>query len=145
MMGFDREIIRQRADRRLNNDGLPVEQRGWANAGELTLYGMHVQPLSSRETFQNDARQVVSQWVVLNAPGTGDIDVQVGDRLVIDGRITDVIAEPERWPSPMGGIDHVEVAVQITPPGAGAGGNTSEGQIAAAEGQAATGQGWVPR
>lgn len=145
MMGFDREITRQRGDRRLNNDGLPVDQRDWVNADELTLYGMHAQPLSSRETMANDARQVFSQWLVMNGPGAGDIDVQVGDRLVIDGRITNVVAEPERWPSPRGGIDHVEVVVQITPPGAGAGGNTTEGQIAAAAGQAATGQGWVPR
>ena len=144
MLGFAQTVVRQRAVKRTNADGLPVEQRDWDNADEVTLSGLNVQPLGSRESMGSDVRTVISQWLLMNAPGAGDLDLLVGDRVVVDGRVMDLVAEPERWPALSGGIDHVEAILTVTPPGPGAGGDTTSGHIQAAATGAAVGRGWRP-
>lgn len=141
--GFMETIVRQRAEHRTDRNGLPVVQRDWDNADELTVIGVAVQPLSSREAQASDARAVTTQWVLITRP-RGDVDVARGDRVVWSGRTLEVIAEPERWPAVIGGVDHVEAVLQEAPPWPGAGGDTTDGHLQAGMQGAATGAGWRP-
>ena len=141
--GFTETVTRLRASRRTDSNGLPVVQRDWATADDLEIIGVAVQPLTSRESTAVDARAVTTQWVLITRP-RGDVDIQQGDRIEWSGRTLEVVAEPERWPAVIGGVDHVEAVLQVAPPWPGAGGDTTDGHIDAARQGAAAGLGWRP-
>jgi head-tail adaptor len=139
--GFTETIVRLRAPQRTNSDGLPVVQRDWTDTSELTVIGVNVQPLSSREAVAGDARTVTTTLVLITRPRS-DVDITVGDRILWQGRTLEVVAEPEKWPAPGGGVDHVEAILQSAPPWPGAGGDTTSGHTRAGAQTAAVG--WRP-
>lgn len=69
---------------------------------ELAIPGWSVQPGASTEVLQN--RDNVSiRWTAYGPPGA---DVKPTDAIRHDGRLYDVDGEPQRWPSPTGGLSH---------------------------------------
>ena len=141
--GFMETVVRQRGPQRTDSNGLPVVQRDWDYPDELEIIGVAVQPLSSRELTDAGWRSVTTGWVLITRPRC-DVDVQRDDRIRWGTRTLEVVAEPERWPAVIGGIDHVEAVMQAAPPWPGAGGDTTDGHIAAAKSGAAVGLGWRP-
>lgn len=139
--GFPETIVRERAPQRANSDGLPVVQRDWTDVDELQVIGVSVQPLGSREGNRGDARTVTTNLVVVTRPRS-DVDIAAGDRIRWNGRTFEVVAEPEKWPHPTGGVDHVEAVMQAAPPWPGAGGDTTDGHLSAGAQTAAAG--WRP-
>lgn len=140
--GFADTIVRSRAAQKTDSRGLPVPQRDWATADTLTVIGVTVQPLSSREARGNDVRAVTTEYVLITPARRGDVDIQRGDRITWNSRTLEVIGDPDRWPAILGGIDHVEAILQAAPPYAGAGGDTTDSQLAAGGQGAASGYGW---
>lgn len=136
-------VVRRRAPKRVNADGIPVEQRDWSSPDELQVIGVSVQPMASRDYNIGDARVTESRWILITRPRS-DVDIQRGDRIVWRDLTLDVFGEPERWPAVTGGIDHLEVTLQQAPAWAGAGGDTAVGKVTAAAESAAYGQGWTP-
>lgn len=141
VIGFPHSIVVLDAEQRTGVDGMPVEQRDWANARETAYSGVLVQPLSSREAMATNAREVTSQWLLVSRPGL-DLDIVVGNRVAWDGDVYDVVAKPEKWPALGGGVHHVEVVLQSAPPVPGAGSDTTEGHLAA--GARAAAVRWTP-
>jgi len=79
----------------------------WANPAVTVVQGCSVQPLTSDEV--NRSRDAVMGSVrVFMPPG---VDVLASDRLRLAGTGGDyeIVGEPLRWPSPTGGLDHVEL------------------------------------
>ena len=145
MFAFSETVTRLRAAQRVDSHGLPVAQRDWDNADPLTISGVHVQPLSSRESRGSDVRMVTSEWILISRPRGGDLDIIRADRIQWGVHTFEIIGDPERWPALAGGIDHVEITLQMSPPYAGAGGDSADGQTQAAESGAAASYGWRPQ
>lgn len=95
------------------------EIRDWANPERIIVSGVSVQPGVQLEPqgFQRgregDLRDAtVTGWKVFSQRGT-DIDVFASDRVELDdGTVCEVIGEVGRWPSPGGGVHHVEFLLQ---------------------------------
>ena len=141
--GYMETVIRQRGAQLTDSNGLPVVQRDWASPDELQVIGVAVQPMSSRELTDAGWRSVTTGWVLITRP-RGDVDVQRSDRIVWGTRTLEIVGDPERWPAVVGGVDHVEAVMQLAPPWLGAGGDTTDGHLAAAMRGATVGQGWRP-
>jgi hypothetical protein len=83
-----------------------TDVRDWSGSlAEHTIAGCSVQPLTAQEILANrDAVQV--QWRVYAPAGA---DVEATDHVAFGGHEYEVVGEPLRWPSPTGGLDHVEL------------------------------------
>jgi head-tail adaptor len=83
----------------------------WDNATTATVAG-HVQPDTSAEALEIRTRdQIVSTFRVWLPAGT---TVTGRDRIVWGGRTLAVVGEPQVWPAPFGGVDHVEVLTTVS-------------------------------
>lgn len=84
--------------------------RDWANATRTTARGWIAQAAQSISSEQRDGTAVVSEWTVV-VPA--DTDINAHDRVEWDGRIFDVIGEPNRGFTPSGAAHHKEVQMRI--------------------------------
>jgi hypothetical protein len=67
------------------------------------------QPQSSSEDVSGKEQVITTYRVFL----PGNVALKATDRLLADGLVLDVDGEPQRWPSPFGGIHHVEANTLI--------------------------------
>lgn len=108
-------VVFQRAAARKDAQGAATLQRAWENATSRVYEGCTVQPLSSTEAWAASGIGVTESLVVFGPRGV-DMDVQAGDRALWAGKTLEVDGEPERWPTPRGGVHHWEIRLRGQPP-----------------------------
>lgn len=82
--------------------------RDWSAAVPHEIAGCSVQPATGGTAWA-DIRQGVTVRAVLYAPPGSDI--QVGDRIVYEGRRYSIEGAPLPWESPTGRVSHIECAL----------------------------------
>jgi hypothetical protein len=108
-------VVFQRAPARRDAQGAETLQRQWENATSSSYEGCTVQPLSSTEAWAASGVGVTESLVVFGPRGV-DMDVRAGDRALWSGKTLEVDGEPERWPTPRGGVHHWEIRLRSQPP-----------------------------
>ena len=102
------EMTRIRAPLVADEYGTPGTARDWANATETVIDGCSVQPVSGRE-YDQGREAVTIRWRVYAPVGS---DLAAGDRVRFAGELYEVDGPGRDWPSPTGGLDHVEALLK---------------------------------
>jgi hypothetical protein len=132
---YSQSYIRERAPQlRSPNSGVLLPQRDWDNATQVTVTGVSIQPVVTTETRDAAGIQSNEDWRIFSQRGV-KLDLQVGDRVLWEGRVMDVIGLPQSWPGLTSGWHHSEVLVRAQSParlsGVGADGLVREGALEA--------------
>ena len=110
MISFARDTItRLRAPLVADGYGTPASLRDWANASELDIPGCRVHPAGSSEV-NAQGRETVA--VALRAFAPAGADIAAGDRVEWEGATYEVEGDPQSWPSPTGGLAHLEFGMR---------------------------------
>ena len=81
----------------------------WSNPQELTIEHCTVQPAAT--SMSMDGRVLaISEDQTAYLPA--DADVQAGDSIRYQGQTYTIEGEPRRWPSPSGGLDHIQLTLR---------------------------------
>lgn len=81
----------------------------WQDVTRAIIPGCSVQPAGTSLT--QDGR-VLAITDGLTAYLPADADVKAGDRIEYAGETYTINGEPRRWPSAMGGLDHIQLNLQ---------------------------------
>lgn len=93
-------------------DPYQVQVRDWANAAELVITGVQVQPAKSDEPTEIGRAQVITHYRLFSRPGV-DLDILPSDRVRWNGDTYFVDGEVGRYKHPMtGAVHHVEAALR---------------------------------
>lgn len=83
----------------------------WDTPTDTDVTG-HVQPDTSAESLELRTRdQVTATYRIWFEP---TVDVMSSDRIVWGTRVLTVVGEPQLWPGPFGGTDHIEVLTTVS-------------------------------
>jgi hypothetical protein len=80
----------------------------------MVYTGVSVQPDGTTEARDPGGVEVSAQWRLFTRCGAS-ADFRKGDRVLWDGRVLDVVGDPQRWPGPGGGTHHWEVVLREQP------------------------------
>lgn len=83
------------------------DQDDWAGAARTPVGGVNVQPSGGSTEDSEDKQVTVTGWRLFTPRGM-DLDLRETDRVETWGTTTQVIGKVARWPSPGGGVHHVE-------------------------------------
>ncbi len=112
---FSQSVTRLRATRLRDDSGALTPQSDWANATSTVLAGVSVQPVATSEVRDAAGIAQADEWI-LYGPRGAKVDLQLGDRVLWDGRTLDVIGVPQSWPGLLAGWHHSEIHLKASPP-----------------------------
>lgn len=84
--------------------------RDWTAPARTEVVGVSIQPANTTEDVR-DREQLVNTWSLFTPRGI-DLDLLATDRVEWNGRILQVVGDPNRWPAPGGGVHHVEATLK---------------------------------
>lgn len=84
--------------------------RDWENPSRTDVDGVSIQPAATTEDVR-DREQLASTYQLFTPRGI-DLDLLATDRVEWDGRVLQVVGDPNRWPAPGGGVHHVEATLR---------------------------------
>ncbi len=83
-------------------------QDDWGDAAtRIPVSGVNVQPAGASTEDTDDKQVTVTGWRLYTPRGM-DVDLRETDRVEAWGTTMQVIGKVARWPSPGGGVHHVE-------------------------------------
>lgn len=112
---YSQSVTRLRAQRIRDEGGTLTPQSNWANAASTVISGVSVQPVATSETRDAAGIQTTDEWKLYGPRGV-KVDLQVGDRVLWDGRTLDVVGVPQTWPGLQAGWHHSEITLRQSPP-----------------------------
>lgn len=93
--------------------GVAVDEYGnsrpdWgAGVTRTPVTGVNVQPSGGSTEDTDDKQLTVTGWRLFTPRGM-DLDLRETDRVEAEGAVMQVVGKVARWPSPGGGVHHVE-------------------------------------
>lgn len=84
--------------------------RDWTNPARTDVAGVSIQPATTTEDVR-DREQLANTYQLFTPRGI-DLDLLATDRVEWNGRVLQVVGDPNRWPAPGGGVHHVEATLK---------------------------------